>query len=180
MKSALTLTVLVVVVVASAIVGFRLLTAPFDAELDLEVTCEDRDFEEGDELAAFQVRVNVLNASNREGLAYHQLNALRTAGFAPGYFRNARDLDFDVSAVTIMTESPDHPAVVLVARQFTDDVDYVEPQEGVETDDETVTVLLGQNYDGTVDDPPTSIEVSEPVTWCAADPAEEEEMPEEL
>lgn len=176
MKATITMTTLLVILVGAVWVGFGLLTAPFDTDTEPEATCEMREFDEGDELAAFQVRVNVLNSSQREGLAYNQLNELGAKGFSLGYFSNARDID--VSAVTIMTDDPEHPTVRLVARQFSDDVAYVELDEAIETDDESVTVLLGQGYSGVNADAGTTFEVTDPFSWCAAIPLEEEELPE--
>lgn len=113
--SRLTLTALVVLTVAAAVVGWQAMTAPFPEAEDLPPCVETR-ISEAQEVFPDQVTVSVFNASRRNGLASRTMNALTDRGFVSAGTGNAPDVR--VRGVQIWAQNAKNPAVALVRGQF--------------------------------------------------------------
>lgn len=112
LKSALTLGVLALLVVAGVSWGFAQVTEPFPGKVDPPV-CVDTLVPAGERIYPQDVTVSVLNASKREGLAGRTMAELVEDGFDEGQTRNA-PADAPVARVEIWTKDADNPAVLLV------------------------------------------------------------------
>lgn len=112
-RTALVLTVLVLLVVLGATWGWRQMTKPFPAKAQASV-CVDTPVKAGEKIFPAQVVVNVYNGSDREGLASRTISALTDAGFVPGKSGNA-PAKLRVKTSQIWTTDPKNPAVQLVA-----------------------------------------------------------------
>lgn len=142
-------------------VGFRLLTA--DAEIPEAATCETRVIEPDELVTANLITVDVLNGSQRAGLANRVSINLQRKGYLPGRVANS-DIEVESSGVTIVTSDPEDPRIRLVTRQF-GDVDYVEPQ-GTESGDR-VTVVVGDDTDQDLrDEAPLKTRTEEQISIC--------------
>lgn len=111
-RSALTLGVLGLLLVVSAVWGWSAVTEPFPGKAEAP-TCVLTDIEEGEKVFPEQVTVSVLNAGTREGLAGRIMTLLEDQGFHAGDRANA-PRDADVRRVQIWAEDPKNPAVRLV------------------------------------------------------------------
>lgn len=112
-KTAVTLTVLSVLLIVAAVWGFTAVTQPFPGRVETPV-CVDTTVGKGTRVRTSDVTVSVLNASTREGLAGRTMGLLTDAGFAEGEVGNApRGTKVDVSA-EIWTDDPRGVAVALV------------------------------------------------------------------
>ena len=89
--TAVTLTVLCVLLVAMAVVGFRAATAPVPGLDTGEEECAAVEKNVKRFVARREVQVSVFNASNRSGLAGRTLDRLVEKGFKPGNPGNAPD-----------------------------------------------------------------------------------------
>lgn len=121
--------------------GFKLLTAGADTA-DEGPTCETRTVAAGEDLTSNLVAVDILNASQRSGLANRVSINLQRRGFLGGRVANSTS-KVEPKKITILTNDPKDPRVVLVAMQFGDDVKYAKPD--VATSD-NVVVVVGDDY----------------------------------
>ena len=154
-----TLVVAVIVFLAGAVVGFRLLTASADT-FDEGPTCEQRTIAQGERLTSNLVTVNVYNASQRAGLANRVSINLQRRGFLGGAVANSTS-EVKPENVAILTDDRDDPRVKLVAEHF-DGVEYAEPDIRA-TDG--VTVVIGDGYEDLAEGP-REIEAERAVTVC--------------
>lgn len=111
-KTAVTLTVLSVVLVVAAVWGYTATTQPFPGRVETPV-CVDTTVGEGTRVRTDDVTVSVLNASNREGLAGRTMGLLTDEGFAEGQTGNA-PRGTRVEVAEIWTDDPASVAVALV------------------------------------------------------------------
>lgn len=160
-KSALTLTVAVLVFVLGGVVGFRLLTSSADTATAAP-TCRPSVVKKGQPLASNLVTVNVFNASNRSGLANRVLINLQANGFLGGQIANSTSRT-KPQRVAILTKDRKDPRVRLVAKQFADKVSYAEPDITVE---DGVVVIVGDDYTGLRDKTRTTIRSTEDLQVC--------------
>jgi hypothetical protein len=132
-RSAITLLVMAVVILAGATWAWAALTDPFPegglfgggtTTPEVEV-CAPRAFGPGDDLSTGQVTVSVLNAGSTAGAAAGTLGELVDAGFGEGVEGNAPE-DTDVEFVQIWTDDPSNPSVRLVRTWLGDDTLVVE------------------------------------------------------
>ncbi len=112
LKSALTLGVLALLLVAGVSWGFAQVTEPFPGKVDPPI-CVDTSFPAGERIYPQDVTVSVLNASKREGLAGRTMAELVSDGFAEGQVRNAPE-GTAVPRAEVWTTDKDNPAVLLV------------------------------------------------------------------
>jgi hypothetical protein len=113
-RSALTLTVLAVVVVIAAVWGWAAFTEPFPED-DPVAICEDTTVPAGSEVRRDQVVVSVFNGSKRSGLAGATSAQLAERGFVVG---TVGDSPLPAATTQIWSSDPTNPAVALVERQF--------------------------------------------------------------
>lgn len=118
-RSAITLTVLCLVLVVAALWGWRAATEPLPAKVDTPI-CVEKTFSSGAKVFPQDVTVSVYNAGTRSGLAGRTMQQLTDAGFAEGISGNVKA---DVPVVQIWTLEPENPAVKLVASRLGNDVD---------------------------------------------------------
>lgn len=119
LSTAITLTVLSLILVVGAYLGLKALFAPLPERADVATSpdCTPQAVDAGKTIATKDVMVSVFNASNRDGLATTTLQRLVDRGFREGNAGNAPD-DADVRVVQVWTTEEDDQAAVLVARQF--------------------------------------------------------------
>jgi hypothetical protein len=112
-RSAITLVVLVVLLVAGAAWGFSKAFAPFPGKVDSPL-CVAQKVAAGTRVFPADVTVSVYNAGTRDGLAGRVMQELTDAGFRQGVDGNAQR-GAKVASAQIWTRDPKNPAVVLVA-----------------------------------------------------------------
>ena len=112
LRTSLTLAVLVLLLVVAAVWGWSAATEPLPGKADPPI-CVATPVSKGDRIRPNQVTVSVYNAGRREGLAGRTRQLLTDRGFAGGPAGNVTGSR--VRTAEIWTESPDSPAVSLVA-----------------------------------------------------------------
>jgi LytR cell envelope-related transcriptional attenuator len=144
--SALTLTVLVLVLVVTALVGWRQLTSPLpsDDPADASASCA-QEVQEGDVVRSADVTVSVFNAGSRSGLASQTQEELTGRGFIAGDVGNAPGDLSDVEVAVVLAPSPDDPAARLVARQFGRGTEVRPTQDQLGAG---VEVVVGDSFEG--------------------------------
>lgn len=160
-KTTITMTALVLLFIGGSFLGFQLLTSTASTVV-VGPTCEDRTVAEGETLTTNFVTVNVYNSGQRSGIANRAHINLQRNGFLAGEIGNSPG-DVEAKAVTILTDDQEAPAVRLVAAQFKNDVEYVEP---VTTLEDGVTIVLGDDFNGLEDEPARETVVEEAVSFC--------------
>ena len=113
-RSAATLTVLSLLVVVAAVVGWRAATAPLPAAVETP-DCIDTRVAVGDEVFPDQVAVSVFNGSRQNGIAARTLDELVDRGFHGVRTGNAPK---KIKGIEIWATNAKNPAVELVASQF--------------------------------------------------------------
>jgi hypothetical protein len=120
-KSPLTLLVLVLMLAAAFVVGWRLATEPVPATVEVEESrkksCRTQTLRPGDFLRLSQVTVNVYNAGTIPGLAESTLSELVERGLLPGRTGNA-PADVDTQRTLLLDSKPESAAVKLVKKQL--------------------------------------------------------------
>jgi hypothetical protein len=151
-----------VVLVAGALIGFRLLTASADTSAAAP-TCESRVVGADDRVTSSLVEVDVYNASGRAGLANRVSINLQRRGFLGGEVGNAES-KVEPRVAAILTDDPKDPRVRLVAAQFGRRVQVVEPD--VPVDEDAVTVVVGDGWQRLAKSAPRSLENDRRFTVC--------------
>lgn len=160
--TAVTLSVLLVVLVAMAVVGFKALTAPLPEAGSGGEECSPVEKDVKKWIARGEVQVSVFNASNRSGLAGSTLDRFERTGFKAGNAGNAPE-DVRVPRALVWTSEPDDPAALLVARTLGRRVQV----EVTETDlGPGVDVLVGNRFRGLAERAPKRIRLPAPVETC--------------
>ena len=118
-RTAITLSVLCVVLAVAAVWGWQATMKPLPAKVDTPI-CVDKEIPAGTKIFPQDVTVSVFNAGDREGLAGRTMQLFDEAGFARG---NSGNVSAQVNVVQIWTLDPDSPAVQLVASRLGDDVE---------------------------------------------------------
>ncbi|NPC98197.1 LytR C-terminal domain-containing protein [Nocardioides sp. zg-DK7169] len=152
-RTALTLSALVVLLLAGLAWGWWALTAPLPPSAS-DQACVETEVEAGTKIYPDQVLVSVLNAGTRNGLAGRTMQQFIDAGFGEGERGNA-PRDADVIRVQIWTSTPKHPAVRLV-RSRLGDARIVDR----ETSAPGVVVVVGDKFDALVPGRKTTTPVS--------------------
>jgi hypothetical protein len=119
LSTAVTLSVLVVVLVIGAVLGLKALFAPIPGNSNgaPAPACTPTQVDAGKRIKASEVTVSVFNAGDRSGLANETLNGLAGRGFKIGDAGNAPD-GTRVRSVQVWTTDEDDAAARLVARQY--------------------------------------------------------------
>ncbi|WP_262848657.1 LytR C-terminal domain-containing protein [Mumia quercus] len=166
LRTFLTMAVLVAVFVGGTYTGVRLLFAkpPSLPEVAAD-TCRNRTLDRGEQLSTNQVRVNVLNASERSGLANRTMINLQTRGFLPGTITNAPE-DTRIGNVRVVAREPNRVDARLVGAQFKGKVQYT---KGVPGDDANVEILIGKKFEGLKKKTIESMKAKNRVTICVPD-----------
>lgn len=115
-RSAVTLSVLGVLLVVAAAWGWQAMTSPLPETAPAPV-CVETEVSAGQQVFTGQVVVSVFNASGRSGQASRVMNRLIARGFVPARTGNAPD-DTSFRGVRVYGADPENPAVALVAAQF--------------------------------------------------------------
>jgi hypothetical protein len=146
LRSAATLTVLVLLVVLAVRVGFSQVAQPFPQAEDPPL-CTDTDLDEGDRVRPDDVTVSVLNAGGEAGLASRTLSDLNDRGFGRGALQNAPEDTPRVTNAQIWTTEGRTAAVRLILSHLTGTVRVVDrsgPAPGV-------VVVVGEGFGGIQD-----------------------------
>ena len=138
-RTAITLSVLCVVLAVAALWGWQATMKPLPAKVDTPI-CVEKEIPAGTKIFPQDVTVSVFNAGDREGLAGRTMQLFVDAGFSEGSSGNARAAK--VRKVAIWTTAPESPAVRLVASYLPDDVEITR-REGIGAG---VTVVVGDDY----------------------------------
>lgn len=160
LRSATTLTVLLVLLIVFALLGWHWATRPFPARAAAQL-CVDRPYDAGDKLSPSDITVSVLNASDRVGLAGRTLSALELHHFGVGDQANAPK-HATVPRLQIWTEDPHSPAVHLVARWLPHPtiIKRASSLPGI-------TVVVGQGFTNVKAKGPDSVRASTAGTVCS-------------
>ncbi|MFD1824507.1 MULTISPECIES: LytR C-terminal domain-containing protein [Mumia] len=166
LRTFLTMSVLTAVLVGGTYMGVRLLFAKPPSLPEVAAnTCRNRTLEPGEQLSTNQVRVNVLNAGGRSGMANRTMINLQTAGFLPGTISNAPE-DARIANVRVVAREPNRVDARLVGAQFKGKVQYT---KGAPGDDASVEVLIGKKFAGMKKKQIESIKAKNRVTICVPD-----------
>ena len=114
LRSALTLTVLGLIVVVATLWGWSAFTEPFPKDEPVPI-CESATVAAGSEVRRDQVVVSVFNGSGRSGLAGATSAQLEERGFVAG---DVADSPQPAASTQIWSSDPTNPAVQLVQQQF--------------------------------------------------------------
>jgi hypothetical protein len=158
-RSALTLTVLAVLVLIAAVWGWAAFTEPFPEDEPVAI-CEDTALPAGSEVRRDQVVVSVFNGSKRSGLAGATSAQLAERGFVEG---TVGDSPLPAATTQIWSSEPDNPAVVLVQRQFK----RAQVVEG-EALGPGVVVVVGEKFQSLKKKQVESVVAESDATWCKA------------
>jgi hypothetical protein len=120
-RSAITLSVLGVLLVVAALWGWNASTKPLPAKVDTPI-CVQEDVPAGTKVFPEDVTVSVYNAGSREGLAGRTMALFTDSGFNEGNSGNVQPSQ-PVRGSAIWTDDPTSPAVLLVASRLGPDVD---------------------------------------------------------
>ena len=160
----LTLMVLLVVLVAMAVYGFKAATAPVGDgdEAVQKSTCSAEDREVRNFLRRSDVQVSVFNAGDRAGFASQTLEKVEAAGFRGGDAGNAPE-DVDVRRALVWTTKPADPEARLVALALGRNTRV----EVTETDlGPGVDVLVGNRFKGVDKSAVKRLRLARPVSTC--------------
>lgn len=162
-RTPITLLVLLGVVVGAGWYGWEQFNDPVDNPFTTRPPCTDEQFAEGDRLEANQVRVNVYNAGEVEGLAGATMDQLRRRGFRRGTAENA-PTRIAVDDVAIYHRKLDSAAVRLVRRQFATRVEVHRRPDIADG----VDVVIGSDFSGIDRSAGTNVQVSARERICVA------------
>jgi hypothetical protein len=149
-KSAITLTGLLLMLVVASAWGWSQITEPFPGKSDPPI-CVDTTYEAGDEIYPQNVTVSVLNASDREGLAGRTMQELVDEGFAEGNTGNAPK-GTEVQVAEVWTTGSANPGIGLVKSHLGGaEVRTDTPA----TDAAGVVIVVGDLFESVVDGKPS-------------------------
>jgi hypothetical protein len=120
-RTAITLSVLGVLLLVAAVWGWSATTKPLPAKVDTPI-CVEQDVPAGTRVFPEDVTVSVYNAGTREGLAGRTMALFTDIGFNEGNSGNVTPGQ-PVRGSAIWTDDPTSPAVLLVASRLGPDVD---------------------------------------------------------
>lgn len=165
-KSPLTLLVLVLLVAAAFVVGWRLATEPVPPTVEVQEgrkrSCKTETLRPGDSLRMSQVTVNVYNAGTIPGLAESTLTELVERGALPGRTGNA-PADVNTQKTLLLDPKPDSAAVKLVKKQLKRPVVVRKVAKDLTPG---VDVVVGDNTQGLRNGSPKQVEVKVTTTVC--------------
>ncbi|QYJ02998.1 LytR C-terminal domain-containing protein [Nocardioides panacisoli] len=141
-RSALTLVVLAVALVAAVGWGWSQVTGTLPTPTEDAGPCTDQSIAAGEKVRPAQVTVSVLNASDRGGLAGRTMAGLVNRGFGEGELANARTNSVDAGAV--VWASRKDAGAWLVASHLGGKVEIVDQPSSYPG----ITVVLGADFAG--------------------------------
>ncbi len=165
LSTALTLTVLVVLLVIGALIGLKALFEPIDGNpsADPSPACTPTQVGAPGRIESNQVTVSVYNAGNRAGLASETLDDLTDRAFKAGEAGNAPE-GTKVNFVQVWTTEKKDRAARLVALQFgRNTVVRIHDDLGP-----GVEVIVGSGFKGLVDAPRSIKSAAEVREVCVA------------
>ncbi len=162
--TAVTLAVLLVVVGAMAVYGFKAATAPLPGGSSADPTCSPVETDVKEFITRPEVQVSVFNASKRSGLAGSTLDKVEAAGFRAGNAGNA-PTDAKVPRVVVWTTKKDDTAAQLVALAFGKRTEVVVTENDLGPG---VDVLVGNRFKGLDRKAPKRLKLPVPVETCVA------------
>ncbi|GAW50342.1 MULTISPECIES: LytR C-terminal domain-containing protein [unclassified Nocardioides] len=143
-RSAITLAVLGVLLLAAALWGWNATMKPLPAKVDTPI-CVQEDVPAGTKVFPEDVTVSVYNAGSREGLAGRTMALFTDSGFHEGNSGNVTP-DQPIRGSAIWTDDPTSPAVLLVASRLGPDVDI----ERRDPPGVGVVVVVGDDFEDLV------------------------------
>lgn len=161
--TAVTMTVLFVVLVAMAVLGFSKLTAPLPETGSASGSdCTGAEKEVQTFLKRKEVQVSVFNAGSKKGQASRALEKIEEAGFRAGNAGNAPG-SADVRRALVWTTEENDPAAQLVAKALgkRTQVEVTRTDLGPGVD-----VLVGNRFQGLDPDAPKRVKLDQPVQTC--------------
>lgn len=165
LKTALTLSALVALIIVGAMWGWASFTEPFPERAGPKA-CTDTTIAAGDSLTPEKVLVDVYNASDRVGLAGRTADELRSAGFVVGRTSDAPD-GTTVKVAEIWTPDPQGPEAKLL-RSYLGKRAKIRNAEPL---DAGTSLLLGQKFKQ-VTKGKKSLELAEDTVVCVPPPPE--------
>ncbi|WP_243058650.1 LytR C-terminal domain-containing protein [Nocardioides sp. SR21] len=138
-RTAITLSVLCVVLAIAGLWGWTAAMKPLPAKVDTPI-CVDKTIDAGEKVFPQDVTISVYNASDRDGLAGRTMQLLTDVGFAEG---SSGNVPGQVGVVQIWTLDPESPAVALVASHLGDDVEVQRRQPP----GDGVAVVVGDDFE---------------------------------
>lgn len=160
--TAVTLLVLMGILAAMAVYGFKTLTSPLPGGSATKEKCTGAEKQVEEFLKRSEVQVSVYNAGTRNGLAGSTLDQVEAAGFRAGNAGNAPK-NSKVRRAVVWTTKPNDPAATLVARAFGKRtlVKVTDTDLGPGVD-----VLVGDKFKGLAPKAPRRIKLAAPVETC--------------
>ncbi len=165
-KSPLTLLVLVLMVAAAFVIGWRLATEPVPSTVEADEgrnrSCKTETLRPGDKLQLSQVRVNVYNAGTIPGLAESTLAELVQRGLLPGRTGNA-PADVDTQKTLLLDPKPDSATVQLVKKQLKRPVEVRKVADDLSAG---IDVVVGDKAQGLRKNSTKQVKVTAATTIC--------------
>ncbi len=154
--------VLVLVLGAMAVYGFKSALAPLPDRSTSDPTCSQTEKEVQRFLRRGEVQVSIFNAGSKSGLAGKTLEKVEAAGFKAGNSGNAPG-SAGVRRVVVWTTTPNDTSARLVALAFGQRtrVQVTETDLGPGID-----VIVGNRFKGLDKKAPDRIRLPRPVTTC--------------
>lgn len=160
--TAVTLVVLLLVLGAMAVYGYKELTSPLPGRTPEAKSCAAAPKQIRGFLTRSEVQVSVFNAGTRAGLASATLDKVEAAGFRAGNAGNAPP-SAGVRRVVVWTTKTDDPEAALVAKAFG-------PRTRVEVTPTDlgpgVDVLVGNRFQKLDAGAPKRIRLAAPISTC--------------
>ncbi len=172
LRTPITLSALLLVLVGAAWYGWSQVDEPFENPFEEQPACVAQKIDDGGKLTRDQVVVNVYNAGTRNDLASKTLRDLAERGFARGAAANAPDR-LEVARVTVLDPDPKAAEVRLVRDQFKGKVSV---RDRPDLGNAGVDVVVGNGYLGLKKNGPKSVRVQSEQEVCvppSTDPAAE-------
>jgi hypothetical protein len=141
-RSAITISVLGLLLVIAAVWGWSAATEPLPGKVDTPI-CVQEPVPAGTKVFPEEVTVSVYNAGTRDGLAARTMQLFTDTGFSEGNSGNVTTAQ-PVRVAAIWTDDPASPAVLLVASRLGPDVEIERrdpPGVGV-----GVVVVVGDDF----------------------------------
>jgi hypothetical protein len=162
--TAVTLLVLLVVLGAMAVYGFKAATAPFpgSASSSGKQTCSDAEKNVRTSISRKDVQVSVFNASTRSGLAGQTLAKVEAAGYRAGNAGNA-PANAKVRIAEVWTTKQDDAAAKLVALSFGKNTKVVVTSTDLGPG---IDVLVGNRFSRLDTKAPRTMKLPTPVSTC--------------
>lgn len=157
----LTMVGAVIVFIGGSLFGFRMLTKPADTSSNVP-TCDSRTVSAGESVTTNLIKVNVLNASRRIGLANEVNIALQRKGFLGGTIGNSTS-GITTKTIAIVTADKTDPQVKLLSGQFKNKPRYATPKSA---SNGGITIVLGDDYKGLVKKSPRAVKSDRTLQFC--------------